>query len=275
MSFDFFKMHGAGNDFIVVDNRFAVNHQWSPPYVRTICRAHTGIGADGLLLIEKDPTAGFRMRFYNSDGYEADMCANGSRCICLLAHHLGVVGKKFSFRAGDGIHRAEILDGSRVKVELFIHPRSDPRTFPVDFKLPDSLYFKKFLDTGVPHVVLGVEDLSQIPVETIGKDLRFHPYYQPEGTNVNFVEVLPGGQENRLKLRTYERGVDAETLSCGTGATAAAIAFYAGGDGEKRTVHVATTGGALTVSFTGEGNEIHLLGPVEIVYKGTYFKEEL
>jgi len=226
MNVDFYKMHGAGNDFIVIDNREGRYSRWEPGFIREICLQHTGIGADGLLMIENTPEADFRMRFYNSDGYEADMCVNGSRCICFLAHHLGIVGEEFTFLAGDGLHPGRILPDARVRIRVLIKAVSDERTFPVDFKLPDSLYFKRFLNTGVPHVVLETGDLSVAPVNEIGKLLRFHVYYQPEGTNVNFVQVVSHSRPFGLKMRTFERGVDAETLSCGTGATAAALSFF-------------------------------------------------
>jgi diaminopimelate epimerase len=274
MNVDFYKMHGAGNDFIVIDNRQGRYSGWEPAFIREICRQHTGIGADGLLMIENTPEADFRMRFYNSDGFEADMCVNGSRCICYLAKHLGLIGDEFTFLAGDGLHPGLILPGSGVKIRVLIKPVNDERTFPVDFKLPDSLYFKRFLNTGVPHVVLEAGNLSDAPVKEIGALLRFHAYYQPEGTNVNFVQVVSKNRPFGLKMRTFERGVDAETMSCGTGATAAALSFFPAAADEKSDVRVETPGGHLLVSFTGRRGEIFLEGPVKIVYKGTYFKEE-
>ena len=275
MMLDFFKMHGTGNDFILIDNFKGSRHKWVPDFVQELCRAHTGIGADGLLIIEPAEDADFKMRFFNSDGHESDMCVNGSRCICYLANHLKIVGKKFRFMARDGIHRAEILPGDRVRVEVLYHPLKDDRTFPVDFKLPDSLYFRKFLNTGVPHVILETADARNAPVESIGKALRFHGYYAPEGTNVNFVQIINSTGPYRIRIRTYERGVDSETLSCGSGATAAALSFFAGKDNGRRQVGVLTNGGELTVCFSGEGEKISLQGPVKIVYKGTYLKEDI
>jgi len=274
MSFDFYKMHGAGNDFIVIDNRDRLYRQWPPEFVREICNARTGIGADGLLMIEKTPNAEFRMRFYNSDGFESEMCVNGSRCICYLAYHLKLVGKAFTFLAGDGLHAAEIISRHRVKIQVLMHTATDNRTFPVDFELPDSLYFKRFLNTGVPHVVIGSSDIWKVPVEGLGNALRFHEYYQPEGTNVNFVQVVSNTEPFKLKMRTFERGVDRETLSCGTGATAAALSFFSNNKNEHCNVKVETRGGELNVSFTGNGNDIYLEGPVKIVYTGTFFEED-
>ncbi len=274
MNFEFYKMHGTGNDFIVVDNFTGMLNDWPAEFVQTICQAHTGIGADGLLIIERTPAADFRMRFFNADGYESDMCVNGSRCICYMAHYLKIVGHKFRFLAGDGVHSAEILPERQVKIQVLLHAIQDNRTFPVDFELPDSLYFIKFLNTGVPHVVLQTSDQSDAPVERIGSALRFHSYYQPQGANVNFVQVLSNTIPFRLKIRTFERGVDAETLSCGSGATAAALSFFASAGFTQQRVQVETRGGDLTVSFTGNGENIYLQGPVRIVFKGTYFKED-
>ncbi len=276
MNFAFYKMHGTGNDFIVVDNHKAEYIDWRYEFVRRICQAHTGIGADGLLVIEHTHKADFRMRFFNSDGNESDMCVNGGRCICYLAHRLKLVGKKFTFLAGDGIHLAEILPERQVKIQVLQHQMQDNRTFPVDFKLSHSLYFKKFLNTGVPHVILGGPDISGIPVEQIGRALRFHPYYKPAGTNVNFVQMISRTKPYALGIRTFERGVDAETLSCGTGATAAALSFFAsGGSNEPKQVTMRTRGGNLIVSFIGDGEDVYLQGPVRIVYKGKYFKEDV
>jgi len=276
MNFVFYKMHGTGNDFIVVDNHKEESLDWNHTFVRSICQAHTGIGADGLLVIEHTQNADFRMRFFNSDGYESDMCVNGGRCICYLAHRLKLVGNKFTFLAGDGIHSAEILPEQQVKIQVFLHQMQDKRTFPVDFKLSHSLYFKRFLNTGVPHVILEGSEISAVPVEQIGRVLRFHPYYQPAGTNVNFVQIISRTKPYTLGLRTFERGVDAETLSCGTGATAAALSFFATGESAKpQQVIVKTRGGDLIVSFMGDGEDIYLQGPVRIVYKGKYYKEDL
>ena len=124
MNVEFYKMHGAGNDFIVIDNRPGNYSDWKPEFIRGICLQHTGIGADGLLMIENTPEADFRMRFFNSDGFEADMCVNGSRCICFLAHQLGIIGKDFTFLAGDGPHPGRILPGARVKIRVLIKPVS-------------------------------------------------------------------------------------------------------------------------------------------------------
>lgn len=147
-------------------------------------------------------------------------------------------------------------------------------TFPVDFKLPNSISFIDFLNTGVPHLILECNDLDLVPVDEIGRVLRFHSYYQPEGTNVNFVEKKELEDSIELKVRTFERGVDEETLSCGSGVTAAAISYYKRNDKKIRNVDIRTMGGNLTVSLSENLESIFLEGPVKILFKGTYIEEE-
>lgn len=270
---EFHKIHGAGNDFIVVNNWDGKIHQWKPEIIRKICTFHTGIGADGFLAIEKSISADFRMRFYNSDGHEAEMCVNGSRCICYLAHKSGLVGDEFTFEAGDGIHKAIITGKDCIRIQVHWHRGYDFRTFPVDFALPDKVYFKAFLNTGVPHLVLDCHDIDQIPVHKLGSALRFHPYYQPEGTNVNFVQMDTNADNLTLRLRTFERGVDAETLSCGSGATASALSYVPENLKQDAFIQVNTSGGKLFISILKNFNDIYLEGPVEYIFRGNYPEE--
>ncbi len=275
MPFDFYKIHGSGNDFIVVDNRENTFPRKTPSFVKSICQAHTGIGADGLLLLEKSSVAHYRMRYFNSDGHEAEMCANGSRCCSYIAHKLGIVKKKHTFEAGDGVHSGEILDNNKVKVEVKFNTTGDLRKFPVDFKLQNSISFMEFLNTGVPHLVLSCENIDSVPLFEVGNDLRFHPYYAPEGTNVNFVEAIESGNAISLKVRTFERGVDAETLSCGSGATASAICFFKQFKPGSNKIKVQTRGGLLYVTLSKSLDMIYLEGPVKLIFKGTYIEEDI
>jgi diaminopimelate epimerase len=275
MPFDFYKIHGTGNDFIVVDNRENTFPGKTPSFVKSICQAHTGIGADGLLLLEKSSLAHYRMRYFNSDGYEAEMCANGSRCCSYIAHKLGVIDKKHTFEAGDGIHSGEILDKKRVKVEVKFNEADDLRTFPVDFKLLNSISFMEFLNTGVPHLVLSCENIESVPLTDVGKRLRFHPYYAPEGTNVNFVKAIENRNAVSLNVRTFERGVDAETLSCGSGVTASAISFFKRYKPDSNRIEVETRGGKLFVTLSKSLELIYLEGPVNLIFKGTYIEEDI
>ena len=274
MSFPFYKMHGTGNDFIIVDNRQAIFPDESVSFIKKICRAHIGIGADGLILLENSETADFKMRYFNSDGNESEMCVNGSRCICYLAHLLKIIDKKHSFEAGDGVHYGEIIGKEKVRVEVLFKKESDSRTFPVDFKLPNSISFIKFLNTGVPHLVLACENIDNIPVYDLGLKLRFDAYYAPEGTNVNFVESVQSDNQPVLRMRTFERGVDAETLSCGSGVTAAAISFFDRAGKKRQNMEIETRGGKLWVTLSDDLNSIYLEGPVKIIYKGTYIEED-
>jgi len=274
MSFPFYKMHGTGNDFIIVDNRHSIFPDEGVTFIKRICRPHTGIGADGLILLENSEKADFKMRYFNSDGNESEMCVNGSRCICYLAHLLEIIDKKHSFEAGDGVHYGEIIGKEKVRVEVLLKKENDSRTFPVDFKLPNSISFIKFMNTGVPHLVLACENIDKMPVHDLGLKLRFDPYYAPQGTNVNFVERIQSTGQTVLRIRTFERGVDAETLSCGSGVTAAAISFYANSKPDFIDVKIVTQGGQLLVTLSDDLNSIYLEGPVKIIYQGTYIEED-
>ena len=262
----FHKLHGTGNDFIVVNNWHKEYSDWKPAFIKQICTAHTGIGADGFLAIERSDRADFRMRFFNSDGYEAEMCVNGSRCICYLAHHEALVGEKFSFEAMDGIHSAQILGEYQVRVQVLWQNSNELRTFPAEISLPANIRYKQFLNTGVPHIVLDCDDVDQVDVRGLGEQLRFHKYYQPQGTNVNFAQLRDG----LLRIRTYERGVDAETLSCGTGATACAITYAGQMAGEEQRIVVETRGGKLFVYIDKKNRDIYLEGAVTHVFQGVY-----
>jgi len=275
MKFGFYKIHGAGNDFIFIDNRDREFKNPEPRFVSHLCKVHTGIGADGLLLLENSSVADFKMRYFNSDGYESEMCANGSRCTCYMAKLLGIIDKKHSFEAGDGVHSGEIINTEKVSVEVLLNRDNNLLTFPVDFKLPNSISFIDFLNTGVPHLVLECKNLDLVPVDELGRALRFHSYFMPEGTNVNFVEKIEMGASIELRVRTFERGVDAETLSCGSGVTAAAISFYKRIDKKSKNIDILTRGGRLTVSLSDNLESIFLEGPVKILFKGTYIEEEI
>jgi diaminopimelate epimerase len=278
MRVDFFKMHGTGNDFIVVDNFENRYNSWEAETVRTICRRRTGIGADGFLVLERSERADFRMRYYNSDGYESEMCVNGSRCISYFAYKKDYIKEVFTFEAGDGIHHGEIKSSAAVIVEVKVNKSKDElKTFPVDFELPEGIYFRNFINTGVPHLVLECIGINKIPVSEIGSQLRFHEYYQPEGTNVNFAELKESESGQMLSMRTFERGVDAETLSCGSGATAAALSFTGDpgfADKINGQIRIQMPGGELLLHLENHGKKIFIEGPVVIVYQGIYTRED-
>ncbi len=213
MKIPFTKMHGAGNDFIMVDDRallFPVN---DTEFIARISSRRTGVGCDGLLLIQPSDRADLRMRFINPDGGEQDMCGNGARCIAKLAFDRGLVSKTMVIETGAGLVQAEIL-GSQVRLGL---------TDPVDLKLGLDAELEwpvDFVDTGVPHGVVWVNEVQLIDLYVLGAEIRYHSLFKPNGANANFAVIEADGS---ISIRTYERGVEAETLACGTGATAVAV----------------------------------------------------
>jgi len=274
MEFDFWKMHGTGNDFVVVNNFDLRFSSWPVEFVKAVCQWHTGVGADGLLLLEPSEKADFRMRYFNADGYESSMCVNGSRCLAYYAYKNGIIKQQARFEAGDGVHRVKIENHEQIAVQVLLNPVQEKRTFPVDFTLPKFINFKRFINTGVPHLVLEVTQIQPIPVAELGRALRYHPYYQPEGTNVDFVEVDRDRKTLKLRVRTYERGVEAETLSCGSGVTASALAFMNYPQQNNDRIEVETWGGNLTVIVSREPEQIYLHGPVRVIFKAKYLKED-
>lgn len=256
MQIEFFKYQGTGNDFILVDNRHSSFPKKDTKLIQAMCARRFGIGADGLILLENDSTADFRMVYYNADGREGSLCGNGGRCIASFASYLGIIGDSTSFIAADGLHEAT-LDGDTVNLRM--------QDVPEIRKKPLYLY----LDTGSPHHVQLVEGLDQYPVAAEGERLRYS-LYGKKGSNINFVEQTA---EDHFSVRTYERGVEAETLSCGTGVTAVALGMHHLGKTNKTRVHITTKGGSLEVMFeaTNKGYcNIYLKGPARQVYRGTW-----
>jgi diaminopimelate epimerase len=266
----FAKMTGAGNDFIVIDDRGNAIGDDARELAREMCRRRVSVGADGLILLVPSTRCDFRMRYFNADGSEADMCGNGGRCVARFAHDLGIVGLTMQFETRSGVHQAVVTDeGVRLSM-------AEPRAMLLDYHV--SIHGQKFVvhrvNTGVPHAVMEVEDLETYPVVETGRALRRHDVFLPEGTNVDFVRVL---DENRIALRTYERGVEDETLACGTGAVASAIVMAA----LKRVrppVSVLTRGGdTLTIGFYMSDSgfcDVTLAGDAKVVYHGAIERSE-
>ncbi|WP_324719489.1 diaminopimelate epimerase [Salinimicrobium sp. HB62] len=258
MKLNFFKYQGTGNDFIMVDNRTSVLSKNDTNLIRFLCDRRFGIGADGLILLENSPKEGedFKMVYFNADGNESSMCGNGGRCLVAFAKHLGIISKEAAFGAIDGFHKA-VIEDDLVGLKM------------TEVKNVSEVGNDYFLDTGSPHHVIFSDEVKNIDVQTEGSAIRNSPEYLAKGgTNVNFVSSLDTASFN---VRTYERGVEAETLSCGTGVTASAIAAYHSGRTSSTTVKLLTPGGDLTVSFkpTSEGfEEIWLTGPAKQVFKG-------
>ena len=212
----FVKMSGAGNDFIVIDNMNQSLRCERQPLALALCTAHTGIGADGVLILSPSTKADFLMEYFNADGSYGGMCGNGGRCAARYAYVAGIAASNMIFEALDYIYRAHVHDES-VRLRM-----KDPVTFRENLSVASSIgtVVGDFVDTGAPHFVVVRDDLQQIPLEDLGRSIRYHPMFVPDGCNVNAVKVQPDGT---VLIRTYERGVEAETLACGTGCVASAI----------------------------------------------------
>ena len=271
----FTKMSGTGNDFIIIDHRQAfLSKKEMAAFAKKVCRRKFSAGADGLILIENDDNADFRWQFFNADGSEAEMCGNGARCAARFAYQKGIAPASMSFMTVAGEIRAEVT-GKEIK--LAMTPPED-LVLNQEVKLDGSSTLVHSLNTGVPHAVIFVDSNSHTPVKEWGYSIRFHEIYQPAGTNVNFVEVM---SENEIHVRTYERGVEDETMACGTGAVASAIITAL----EKEAVspvRVTTSGGeVLTIYFaiTNEPaikiSDVYLEGPAHFIYEGELQQEAL
>lgn len=259
-------MTGSGNDFIMFDNRSG-NIKEPAKLAKWVCDRHFGVGADGMILIEKSETTDFKMVYFNSDGSFGGMCGNGGRCVAKLAYMLGITKEKITFEANGKFYKAEILDDEKVKLYL---PMPKTKKFNLKLKLGKKLFKAHFIDTGAPHLVLftdenKIKNIEKINLNNLGRKLRFHPRFE-NGTNVNFVTLL---DENSIRMRTYERGVEAETLACGTGSVASAIAS-AEIKNIKPPIKVKTTSGeTLTVGWnTKKAKFVYLEGSAKVICEG-------
>jgi diaminopimelate epimerase len=267
---EFYKMSGSGNDFIIIDNLdLSLNVGDLPTFARKVCQRKISVGADGLLLIEPSESADFKWQFFNSDGSMGEMCGNGSRCVARYAYLKGIAPKKMSFETLAGIIFAE-LNENVPKVKL-----TDPSPVNLDKKIviDGREFVLDIIDTGVPHAVIFMDNLESFDVFEWGRKIRRHEVFQPKGTNANFVAVL---DRHKLKVRTYERGVENETLACGTGAVAAVLAAAQRGLVHSPVDVIVRSGEILRVYFSrvkGRFEEIYLEGEVKIVYQGLLFEE--
>jgi diaminopimelate epimerase len=250
----FTKYQGTGNDFIMVDNRemsFIPDKQT----VSQLCDRRFGIGADGLILLEVSARSDFKMVYFNSDGNPSSMCGNGGRCLAHYAHSLGVCDKDGSFEAIDGLHEFTIGPSSIVKLRM------------KDVEHIESASDAYILDTGSPHYVVFADEILELPLVAEARKVRYNDRFRKDGINVNFVEV----KENKYFMRTYERGVEDETLSCGTGTVAVALSIALSEDLKAGPVEINTPGGKLSVHFTridAGFSDIWLQGPAEKVFEG-------
>ena len=270
MKIPFMKMSGSGNDFILIDHRKPIlRRERMKEFARNVCRRRISVGADGLIFIEPSERADFRWQFFNADGSEAEMCGNGGRCAARFAYLKGIAGSSLTFETIAGVLSAQV-DGKRVKLEL---------TRPHGLKLDENLVIEgkplsvSTINTGVPHAVHFVDDVEQWDVVRMGRAIRNHSHFAPSGTNANFVQI---GRDSHLAVRTYERGVEDETLACGTGLVASSlIAAFKGW--VKSPVSVRTQGGdTLWVHFEIEGKEVKGVfyeGDVHIIYEAEMWEE--
>lgn len=251
----FYKYQGTGNDFVMIDNRLQTFNKNNTRHIALLCDRRFGIGADGLILLENHDTLDFKMVYYNADGNQSSMCGNGGRCLVAFAKQLGVISNKATFEAIDGLHHA-FIDGDIVKLQM------------VDVHAVEKHDNHVFLDTGSPHHVQFEENLNDFDIKTEGAKIRYGSPYNEAGSNVNFVKKI---SNSTFAVRTYERGVEDETLSCGTGVTAVAIGMHKLGETSHNLVDLTVQGGELQVSFDVEDNSyknVWLIGPAKFVYSG-------
>lgn len=265
MQLSFTKMNGAGNDFVMIDNRDQAL-ALDAARIAWLCDRHRGVGADGVLAVEPAAQgADFRMRYYNADGGEAEMCGNGARCFARFARRLGSSNSEIRFETQAGVIRAS-FPGDLVRITM-----SDPHSLrsPFDLEVNGHAMNVHFLNTGVPHAVVFTDDVAAVDVAKDGATLRYHAAFAPRGTNANFVQVLA---PDSIAIRTYERGVEGETLACGTGVCAAAL-LHSLRTGSSSPVKVKVRGGdTLHVAFETSESGFHnvtLTGPADFVFEGT------
>ncbi|MEZ4796428.1 MAG: diaminopimelate epimerase [Flavobacteriaceae bacterium] len=255
MKHTFFKYQGTGNDFVMIDNRQNIFDKNNTKLIAHLCDRRFGIGADGLILLENHQDTDFKMVYFNSDGNESSMCGNGGRCITHFANHLGIINNEATFMAIDGLHRAKIV-GNNIHLQM------------QDVLSIDKHKDYVFLNTGSPHHVELCQNVNQLNVKQEGSKIRYSNLYNEVGSNVNYTEKA---NVSTFKVRTYERGVEDETLSCGTGVTAVALAMHYIGETEKNLITIDTKGGTLQVSFEEENGtyrNVWLIGSATQVFKG-------
>lgn len=256
MTYTFYKYQGTGNDFVIIDNRTDIFPKNNTKLIEKLCDRRFGIGADGLMLLENDNSTDFKMVYYNSDGNESSMCGNGGRCLVAFAKLMNVITNETTFNAVDGLHHASISNQGIVSLQMI-----DVNQIKIEENYV-------FLNTGSPHHVQFVDVLENLDVKTEGAKIRYSELYGNAGSNINFVKQI---SDNEFSIRTYERGVEDETLSCGTGATAVAIAMHKLGKTKSNVVAINVEGGRLEVKFDVMDNtfkNVHLIGPAQFVFSG-------
>jgi len=267
----FARMHGCGNDFIVIDDRANHWHARRNALAHALCDRRKGLGGDGLLLINSDAEVDFAMSYTNASGLEGEMCGNGARCIVKRAHDIGIIGNHTRFRTDAGMMGAD-LDGSQIRLAM-----TTPSAAELGLKLEaaGATWHGHGIDTGVPHLVIFTDEIEELDLARIGPPLRYHPHF-PRGVNANFARRLA---PNRFRMRTYERGVEAETLACGTGSVAIALIASLLGEASSPVIVVPTGGGELRIDFVpqadGRFSDVYLTGPAETIAEGVLDRDWL
>lgn len=265
MNIKFWKMHGAANDFILIDDRAQRFPETDSEWIREIAARRTGIGCEGLILIQPSESSDFRMRFFNPDGSEVEMCGNGARCIARLAFDIGAAPGQMTIETVAGQLNASI-DNESVVLGM-----TEPHSWTINRPLALSAgeYLCSSVNTGVPHAAIVVDDLDSIDIQKLGSEIRYHQAFSPAGTNANFLKVL---NSTSISVRTYERGVEAETMACGTGLTASALVAAKLGLVEPPVTVIPASGYTLIVDFTlteKGAADVTLRGPAVYVFEGT------
>ncbi|MDX2497832.1 MAG: diaminopimelate epimerase [Desulfobacterales bacterium] len=267
---EFYKMSGSGNDFIVVDNRDRIVDETDLlNFIVKVCRRKMSVGADGFILVENTEGADFKWRFFNSDGSVAEMCGNGARCVARFAYLNGIAGSEMSFETGAGIVEAQVA-GESVKIKM-----TDPSDLKTDYtlELKDRSISVSSINTGVPHVVMVTDTLDDVEVVKMGREIRFHDMFAPAGTNVNFICPI---KDDTIGVRTYERGVEDETLACGTGSVAGAL-IMARKMKIDAPIHVLTRSGVNLKIYYKEKDatyqDIYLEGDARVIYRAKLFDD--
>ena len=255
MTINFYKYHGAGNDFIMIDNRSSVFLGDKKEFAIKYCSRRFGIGSDGVIFLEKDSEYDFMMDFYNPDGSQS-LCGNGSRCAGAFAYFLNIIGDQSTFRAIDGVHEGVLVDNG-IKIKMG------------DVSKVEHIGDDHFIDTGSPHYISYDSSSKQRDIVEYGREMRYSDKYKAKGTNVNLINEL---SQNHIQIRTYERGVENETFACGTGATACGLSYALLNELDKGIIDVDVKGGKLRIHFERNGEDfknIWLEGPAEFIFKGS------
>ncbi|HUV77712.1 MAG TPA: diaminopimelate epimerase [Desulfobacterales bacterium] len=267
---EFYKMSGSGNDFIIVDNRDKIVDETDlVNFIVKVCRRKMSVGADGFILVENTEGADFKWRFFNSDGSVAAMCGNGARCVARFAYLNGIAGPEMSLETGAGIVEARVA-GESVKIKM-----TDPSDLKTDYtlELKDRSISVSSINTGVPHVVMISDTLDDVEVVKMGREIRFHDMFAPAGTNVNFICPIT---EDTIGIRTYERGVEDETLACGTGSVAGALIMARKMKIDAPINVLTRSGGHLKIYYTERDatyQDIYLEGDARVIYRAELFED--